>query len=67
MIFLLATRISETVTCMKAVMMGFDLISFWLILQLIDAAGLPCQRLLLSPGIRWWSGNLRATAIWTPQ
>jgi hypothetical protein len=61
MIFLLATRISETVTCMKAVMMGFDLISFWLILQLIDAAGLPCQRLLLfawHPLVVWeFAGN----------
>ncbi|HXN63933.1 MAG TPA: glycosyltransferase family 87 protein [Candidatus Acidoferrales bacterium] len=60
-IFLLATRISETVTCMKAVMMGFDLISFWLILQLIAAAGLPRERLLLfawHPLVVWeFAGN----------
>ncbi len=46
---------------MKAVMMGFDLISFWLILQLIAAAGLPRERLLLfawHPLVVWeFAGN----------
>ena len=60
-IFFTATRISESVTWMKAVMMGFDLLSFWLILKMIALAELPRDRLLLfawHPLVVWeFAGN----------
>jgi hypothetical protein len=46
-IFLLVTRISETVFAMKAAMVAFDMVSIWAILQLLAARGLPRRRVLL--------------------
>jgi alpha-1,6-mannosyltransferase len=61
LIFLAATRVSESVTWMKSVMMGFDLLSLWLILKLIAAANLPSERSLLyawHPLVIWeFAGN----------
>jgi alpha-1,6-mannosyltransferase len=47
LVFFAATRISETVLCMKAVMLAFEGLAIWAILQLLAARGLPTQRILL--------------------
>jgi hypothetical protein len=47
LVFLAATRISETPVFMKTVMIGFEGIAVWAILQLLAARGLPATRVLL--------------------
>jgi hypothetical protein len=69
MVFFAATRISETVTFMKAVMVGFEALAAWAILQLLAARGLPVSRVLLyawHPLPLWefaGSGHVDAVAI----
>jgi alpha-1,6-mannosyltransferase len=46
-IFLIVTRISETVTAMKITMVVFELITFVLLLRLLSLEGLPRSRLLI--------------------
>jgi alpha-1,6-mannosyltransferase len=47
LVFFAATRISPTVTFMKAVMLAFEGLAVWSILQLLKARGLPATRILL--------------------
>jgi alpha-1,6-mannosyltransferase len=46
-IFLAVTRISESVTAMKAAMVGFEVITIVFLLRLLDSAGLPSSRVLV--------------------
>jgi alpha-1,6-mannosyltransferase len=68
-IYFLTTRISESVTWMKATMVGFEAIALWAIAQLLAAFGLPRQRILLyawHPLTVWefaGNGHLDAIAI----
>src|ERR1700754_4459934 len=67
--FLLITRFSESVTWMKAAMVGFEAIAIWAIVQLLISFGLARQRVLLyawHPLAVWefaGSGHLDALAI----
>lgn len=45
--FLLATRISESVTWMKAAMIGFEAVTIWAIIQLLSSFGFARQRVLI--------------------
>ncbi|MFN2529789.1 MAG: glycosyltransferase 87 family protein [Pyrinomonadaceae bacterium] len=45
--FLLTTRFSESVTCMKALMVGFEAIAVWALIQLLISFGLARQRVLI--------------------
>lgn len=45
--FLLTTRISESVTWMKLTMVGFELITVWILMELLASFGLPRQRILI--------------------
>jgi alpha-1,6-mannosyltransferase len=69
LIFLAATRVSESVTWMKSVMMGFDLLTMCLFLQLIAGAGFRPERLLLyawHPLVIWeFAGNGHVDAAMT--
>jgi alpha-1,6-mannosyltransferase len=47
LVFLAATRISETPVFMKTVMIAFEGLAVWAILQLLAARGLPSGRILL--------------------
>jgi alpha-1,6-mannosyltransferase len=47
LVFFAATRISETTVFMKTVMIGFEGIAVWAIMQLLAARGLPSSRVLL--------------------
>jgi alpha-1,6-mannosyltransferase len=47
LMFLAATRISESPVFMKTVMVGFEGVAVWAILQLLAARGLPATRVLL--------------------
>ena len=68
-IFLLTTRISESVTWMKATMLGFELVTIWAVAQLLTLLGRPRQLLLLyawHPLVIWefaGSGHVDAMAI----
>ena len=68
-VFFLTTRISESVTWMKATMLGFELITIWAIAQLLTLFGRPRQLLLLyawHPLVVWefaGSGHVDAIAI----
>jgi alpha-1,6-mannosyltransferase len=46
-VYLAATRISESVTFMKLVMVAFEGLAVWAMLQLLAARGLPSSRILL--------------------
>jgi alpha-1,6-mannosyltransferase len=67
--FLLITRVSESVTWMKAAMVGFEAIAIWAIIQLLISFGFPRQRVLIyawHPLAVWefaGSGHLDALAI----
>jgi alpha-1,6-mannosyltransferase len=67
--FLLITRVSESVTWMKAAMVGFEAIAIWAIIQLLISFGFPRQRVLIyawHPLVVWefaGSGHLDALAI----
>jgi alpha-1,6-mannosyltransferase len=47
LVFFAATRISETPVFMKAIMIAFEGLAVWAILQLLAARGLPATRVLL--------------------
>jgi alpha-1,6-mannosyltransferase len=67
--FLLITRFSESVTWMKAVMVGFEAIAIWAIIQLLISFGFARQRVLIyawHPLAVWefaGSGHIDALAI----
>jgi alpha-1,6-mannosyltransferase len=67
--FLLITRFSESVTWMKAVMVGFEALGVWAIMQLLASLGFARQRVLIyawHPLAIWefaGSGHLDALAI----
>jgi len=68
-IYLLTTRISESVTWMKATMVGFEAVTMWALMALLSSFGLPRQRALIyawHPLIVWefaGSGHVDAAAI----
>jgi hypothetical protein len=68
-VFLLTTRISESVVWMKATMLIFELVAIWAIAQLLNLLGRPRQLLLLyawHPLVVWefaGSGHVDAIAI----
>jgi len=68
-LFLLTTRISESIAWMKLTMGGFELVAVWAIAQLLASCGLPRQRLLIyawHPLVIWefaGSGHVDAIAI----
>ncbi len=68
-VFFLVTRISESVTFMKAAMVGFEALAVWAILRLLAACGLPATHVLLyawHPLPLWEfarSGHIDAVAI----
>jgi alpha-1,6-mannosyltransferase len=45
--YLLTTRISESVTWMKATMLLFEVVTIWALLHLLTSFGLPRERVLL--------------------
>ena len=45
--YFLTTRISETVTWMKLTIVGFELITVWLLMELLASFGMPRQRVLI--------------------
>jgi hypothetical protein len=67
--YLLATRVSESVTWMKAVMVGFEAVAVWALVELLASFGLPRQRVLVyawHPLAVWefaGSGHVDAAAI----
>jgi hypothetical protein len=68
-VYLATTRVSETVTWMKATMVGFEVLTMLALLGLLRSFGLPLQRVLIyawHPLIVWeiaGSGHLDAIAI----
>src|SRR2546425_199649 len=68
-VYFLTTRVSESVTWMKATMVGFEAVAVWAIMQLLVSFGLPRQRILIyawHPLAIWefaGSGHLDAIAI----
>jgi len=68
-VFLLITRISESVTWMKAAMVGFEAIAVWALIQLLVSFGFARQRVLIyawHPLVVWefaGSGHLDAMVI----
>ena len=68
-IYFLTTRVSESVTWMKATMVGFEAVAIWAIIQLLASFGLPRQRILIyawHPLVIWefaGSGHLDAVTI----
>jgi alpha-1,6-mannosyltransferase len=68
-VFFLTTRISESVTWMKATMLGFELVTIWAVAQLLTTLGRPRQLLLIyawHPLVVWefaGSGHLDAISI----
>jgi len=46
-IFLLVTRVSESVTAMKVAMVGFEIITFLLLVRMLAAEGLPALRVVV--------------------
>jgi alpha-1,6-mannosyltransferase len=69
LVFFLTTRISESVTWMKATMVFFELVTIWAVAQLLTLLGRPRQLLLLyawHPLVVWefaGSGHVDAIAI----
>jgi hypothetical protein len=45
--YFLTTRISESVTWMKLTIVGFELITVWLLMELLASFGIPLQRILI--------------------
>ncbi len=68
-VFFLTTRISESVTWMKATMLLFELVTFWAVAQLLALLGRPRQLLLIyawHPLVVWefaGSGHVDAISI----
>ena len=46
-VFFLVTRVSESLTAMKAAMVGFEMAAVWAILCLLKSRGIPATRVLL--------------------
>lgn len=46
-IFLVITRVSESVTAMKAAMVGFEIVTFAMLVRLLAAEGLPASRVVV--------------------
>ena len=69
LLFLLVTRISESVTCMKAAMVGFEAVAMWALIVLLRSFGWPRQRILIAawhPLLVWeiaGNGHLDAVVI----
>lgn len=69
LVFLLTTRISESVVWMKVTILGFEMVAIWAIAQLLNLLGRPRQLLLLyawHPLVVWefaGSGHVDAIAI----
>jgi alpha-1,6-mannosyltransferase len=68
-VYFLTTRVSESVTWMKATMVGFEVVAVWAVIQLLASSGIPRQRILIyawHPLAVWefsGSGHLDAIAI----
>lgn len=68
-IFLAATRVSESITWMKTVMVGFEALTVWALIRLLVSLGLPAERVLIyawNPLTIWefgGSGHIDAAAI----
>lgn len=68
-IYFLATRVSESVTWMKTVMVGFEALAIWALVQLLASFNLPRQRVLVfawHPLLVWeisGSGHVDAAAV----
>jgi alpha-1,6-mannosyltransferase len=68
-VFLTVTRISESVTWMKAVMVGFEAVAIWLLIKLLTAWRLPPERVLIyawHPLAIWeiaGSGHIEAAVV----
>src|SRR5712664_3786653 len=45
--YFLTTRISESVTWMKLTIVGFEMITLWLLMELLASFGMPRQRILI--------------------
>ena len=69
MLFLAITRVSESVTWMKACMVACEAVAVWLLLRLLALCGLPAERVLIyawHPLTVWefaGSGHIDAAAI----
>lgn len=69
MIFLVATRISQSIIGMKSVMIGFEALAVWLMMRILISFGLPAERVLIycwNPLAIWefaGSGHIDAAAI----
>lgn len=69
LIFFLTSRVSESVTWMKATMLGIEAIAIWALIQLLSSLGFPKERILIyawHPLIVWefaGSGHVDAVAI----
>lgn len=69
MIFLIATRVSESIIWMKAVMVSFEVVAMWAVARLLASYNLPRQRILLAawhPLLVWeiaGGGHLDAALI----
>jgi hypothetical protein len=67
--FLLATRVSESITWMKTAMIGFEALAVWMLVRLLVSLGLPAERVLIyawNPLTVWefaGSGHIDAAAI----
>jgi alpha-1,6-mannosyltransferase len=68
-VYFLTTRVSESVTWMKATMVGIEAVAVWAIIQLLASFGLPRERILIytwHPLVVWefaGSGHVDAIAI----
>lgn len=68
-IFLVATRVSESITWMKTVMIGFEALAVWMLIRLLVSLGLPPERVLIyawNPLTVWefaGSGHIDAAVI----
>src|SRR5690349_16665704 len=68
-VFLVVTRFSQSVTWMKAAMVGFEAVAIWALIQLLASFGLARQRVLIyawHPLVVWefaGSGHIDAMAI----
>jgi len=68
-IFLATTRISQSISWMKTVMVGFEALAVWILIRLLVSLGLPAERVLIyawNPLTVWefaGSGHIDAAAI----
>lgn len=68
-IFFVATRVSESITWMKMVMVGFEALAIWMLVRLLRTLGHPDERVLIyawNPVTIWefgGSGHIDAAAV----